>query len=865
MENAQMENTRNKDKDLGYLIPIDDNNEDNEEDDERYESSISWGREKWIILSNLLTACIPNCVLSKNKDTRQAWREKITFFLIFLLINAIFIFVIVFLPKLLCVNETVYTWRDIYNIHNDKQLVVVRGNIFDVGSYINIHPGNIEVFKKYLGQDISWMFNLPEYYQYKPSYIMLYPELLSLFIEYKRNDTERYCGKNYCHPFPNYIFNLTDIDLLSFNLSSFVKSSLNKLIIGEIALSLETDLNPTKKEWFILYNRVYNVSDYITYGHPVYPSQYDHITIPKKMAYYLDEKLNSTIMNRLGQDATLLFEENYPIYERGEIIKYLDAFYYTGNVDTRYSNVCAGLDIAYDVILGFIAGILGIKFILAQCMMRKQDPRGKKKYVIVFVPCYTENHDSIEKTIHSVYDSEYPDHKKLLFIVVDGVITGKGNDKSTAEITLNIFGRSLVEENNDTEEYMYPCTHEIQPRNKARVFSGWHTLKDNNIPDKVHKLPYIVVVKTGLRDEATSNRRGNRGKRDSQLILLNLLSKTYYAKSICPLENRLFRTFDDLNISYLTQNSHRPIELSINNYEYLLSVDADTAIDKHAINQMVYRMKDKMIYALCGETHISNKTDSWVTYIQVYEYYFNHNLNKAFESAVSSVTCLPGCFTMYRIKTDNLRPKPIIIHEKLLEEYSDNDATTMHKKNLLLLGEDRFFTTLMIKYFPKSKLKYIIEAKCETVAPNKWSILLSQRRRWINSTMHNLFKLMFVRMRGCCCFSMKFMVLIDLLTTMVLPSTCAYLIYLIVAFSLGVEKMNTTFIVMTSVILGIQIFIFMIRRDFIYIMWFILYLLALPIWMIFLPIYAFSKMDDFSWGNTRKIEKEEESVVNETI
>lgn len=31
-----------------------------------------------------------------------------------------------------------------------------------------------------------------------------------------------------------------------------------------------------------------------------------------------------------------------------------------------------------------------------------------------------------------------------------------------------------------------------------------------------------------------------------------------------------------------------------------------------------------------------------------------------------------------------------------------------------------------------------------TVAPERWSILLSQRRRWINSTVHNLAELMFL-------------------------------------------------------------------------------------------------------------------------
>lgn len=35
-----------------------------------------------------------------------------------------------------------------------------------------------------------------------------------------------------------------------------------------------------------------------------------------------------------------------------------------------------------------------------------------------------------------------------------------------------------------------------------------------------------------------------------------------------------------------------------------------------------------------------------------------------------------------------------------------------------------------------------------------------------------------------------------------------------------------------------------------------IYLLSLPIWNLILPAYAFWKFDDFSWGDTRKVEGE---------
>ena len=74
----------------------------------------------------------------------------------------------------------------------------------------------------------------------------------------------------------------------------------------------------------------------------------------------------------------------------------------------------------------------------------------------------------------------------------------------------------------------------------------------------------------------------------------------------------------------------------------------------------------------------------------------------------------------------------------------------------------------MMKHFPTFKMKFTPDAIAHTVAPSSWSVLLSQRRRWINSTVHNLVELMTLpELCGFCCFSMRFVVFIDLLGTIV--------------------------------------------------------------------------------------------------
>lgn len=183
---------------------------------------------------------------------------------------------------------------------------------------------------------------------------------------------------------------------------------------------------------------------------------------------------------------------------------------------------------------------------------------------------------------------------------------------------------------------------------------------------------------------------------------------------------------------------------------------------------------DKKLIGVCGETSLANAKQSLITMMQVYEYFISHHMAKAFESLFGSVTCLPGCFTLYRLRTSDTH-KPLFIANQLLHDYSENRVDTLHMKNLLHLGEDRYLTTLLLKHFPTCKTQFVRDAHAYTVAPDDWKVLLSQRRRWINSTVHNLGELAFLdQLCGFCCFSMRFVVMIDLVSTIIQPITVGY-------------------------------------------------------------------------------------------
>jgi hypothetical protein len=100
-----------------------------------------------------------------------------------------------------------------------------------------------------------------------------------------------------------------------------------------------------------------------------------------------------------------------------------------------------------------------------------------------------------------------------------------------------------------------------------------------------------------------------------------------------------------------------------------------------------------------------------------------------------------------------------------------------------------------------------------------------------------------------------------------LPSATAYLFYLVYLFASGTEKMPFIMLVVLCVTYGVQIAIFSIKREFSFLAWMVIYVLAMPIWNIILPLYSFWRMDDFSWGKTREIAKgpQNESIPVEGI
>lgn len=130
---------------------------------------------------------------------------------------------------------------------------------------------------------------------------------------------------------------------------------------------------------------------------------------------------------------------------------------------------------------------------------------------------------------------------------------------------------------------------------------------------------------------------------------------------------------------------------------------------------------------------------------------------------------------------------------------------------------------------------FVPQAVCKTIVPDTFRILLSQRRRWINSTVHNLSELIMVNdLCGTFCFSMRFVIFMELAGTLVLPAAIAFTLYVVVSSIVGRPQVIP--LVLLGIILGLPgLLIVVTSRKIAYLGWMLVYLVSLPIWNFVLP------------------------------
>ncbi|KAI9224153.1 chitin synthase-domain-containing protein, partial [Blastocladiella britannica] len=782
-------------------------------------------RRKWVAYTWLMTWWIPTSFLRgcggmKRPDIQMAWREKLAICIGIGFLCVVQLFTIIGLGPVICPKQNIFNLDELwYKTEDLTALIAIYGQVYKLEQFVSFgsyHPANM--MWAYAGLDVTAGFpRVPAHYcQYAADRQPRFPSFYNLATTIANGTTIQVRHQQVY---------TQDVYAAEKN----IDQRLNTMGVANLAFSIDEVKgysNPkldNPKTMVIIGDNVYDLAPYR--GALTDPT---NDFLPTGVLDFIvanggtDLSGNSKWMKIWNGDSKLR--------------KCFNSLFIVGVVDQRTSPRCMVTNYA---ILGFscvLVAVIFVKFLAALQFGSKPLPEALDKFVVLQVPCYTEDEGSLRKTIDSLATSKYDDKRKLLCVICDGNVIGSGNDRPTPRIVLDIFG---VDPEVEAEpKPFFSLGENMKQLNFAKVYSGLYDCEG-------HLVPYIVIVKCGRPQE--TSKPGNRGKRDSQMILMRFFNKVYLDKPMSPLELEMFHHIKNV------------IGVPPEFYELLLQVDADTEIFKDSLTRLVASMvNDQQIMGCCGETRLANEKDTVMTMIQVYEYYISHHMAKAFESLFGSVTCLPGCFSIYRLRQPN-KNTPVLVANPIIDEYGNCQVDTLHMKNLLHLGEDRYLTTLMLKTFPNMRTTFTADAICETIAPDRWHILLSQRRRWINSTIHNLVELLDIpELCGFCLFSMRFVVFIDLLATFLQPATVGYLGYLfyLVGYSLvrnDSAKFPTLSLILLAAMYGVQAIIFILKREYQHVIWMIIYILSIPIFSFAIPVYSFWHGDDFSWGVTRVV------------
>ncbi|KAH6565117.1 hypothetical protein BASA62_007500 [Batrachochytrium salamandrivorans] len=832
----------------------------------------------WTRLSRTLTWCFfPVCLDACNihgEVGQQAWREKVTLCIIIAMIMSLVGFFTLGLKAALCsdINQPLSNWAlnqtDLQTKPYRDNQVIIQGTTFNYHEVARVLQtrGNIIMTTDFISQDISRLFAPEE-------------DSCSEFAPTTKTNPSILCTVP--NPFPG-----------SPALSPISGSSCP-------SISWIQALTPTNRlfyDWKDVAANVQNSSILFVYNNivldlaPLFQAD-SNLDLPQNINKKIPAATFKLLNSSRGRDVTLDFVRTN---DKLALMACLRQRYIVGYVGFQTAG-CGTYNVIMSVSLATILGVIFIRFIMAlmfhwvvspklissltqlgrrdagylhppantaplEIFTGKDDLRDagpvyshtygrsvsspSDPYTIMLVTCYSENEASIRGTLDSIAGTDYPDDRKLIVVIADGLIKGDGNSVSTPDAVTAMIQHSEWAGVPEPKGYL-AIAHGEKQHNMAKVYVGNYIYRQRPVP-------IIVIVKCGTpHEQTTSKKPGNRGKRDSQLILINFLSRVTFNDRMTPLDYDIFHKIQGVT------------GVMPDAFELLLMVDADTFVKRDSLRHMVQTMKnDDRVMGLCGETRIANKRDSWVTMIQVYEYFTSHNLGKAFESLFGGVTCLPGCFCMYRIKSQKgAFTIPLIVNPDVVEEYSENVVDTLHKKNLLLLGEDRFLSTLMLRNFPKRRMVFVPQALCHTTVPDQFRVLLSQRRRWINSTIHNLLELVLLPdLCGIFCFSMQFVIALELIGTIALPAAVTFMYYLLIE-GMVTGKPQILPLILLVITLGLPgVLIIITTRKLVYVGWMLVYLTALPVWCFILPLYSFWHFDDFTWGDTRKVEGESKQL-----
>ena len=441
--------------------------------------------DAWRIFSRVVSFWAPDFLLEslgglRDKQKRQAWREKIALCFIIILLCGIVGFLTVGFQKVLCPDTTKFVSRFAPK-GSVGGVLGVQGWQMNITKFPDAQSLNFTELLKSPGQDIT------TYFQRNASQ---YPACNGLSF---RAAAEAPCPQTDKCP-------LGPLDAATFQKDGWINTT---LIVG-----YDWDQVAALSNFFVIDGAVLNMNSYMAL-HPT--------AIPSDNVDAAIRTVLQSMPGGSGRDATRLF---YYREELRQAVPCLVQRYYAGNIDkitpgcvvsqlvlyaglivvlslvmVRFAMACVfnwfmssrlagppdsltlnrsaispavmpeGANVSIDNLHGTApwAGPGGTKRLMkptskaarsvvssSSTLVNNRDSGsaapvmslaqiGAELFAVCLVTCYSEGEDSLRTTLDSISTTSYADQRKLLFVVADGMITGAGEKRSTPDICVSLL------------------------------------------------------------------------------------------------------------------------------------------------------------------------------------------------------------------------------------------------------------------------------------------------------------------------------------------------------------------------------------------------------------------------------------------
>jgi len=433
----------------------------------------------WVIWSYATTWWAPPALLKmcgiKEKQSRQAWREKITLCWIAILLGAVVGFATMGLQRALCPEgETDQQFR---RLGTDAMTLGVAGKVVNVSSSLTQeHVDFYAISKQMPGQDITNLFKRQA---------SDYPKCTSD----RRYATTPLCRSGTTQP-ASEKGQLQACELPQLNDATF---GALRIQTTDLEIGYSWEQVAKMPGYLVLDGLVINLSPYMTANPDVIPND------------EVDFAIRQVLRNQStsGKDATMLFHHNDVTKQA---IPCLQTRYLAGRID-KIAPGCFVASLFLYVSLTVILGVVFVRFAMA-CIfnwfisarlvrpprdlgrnaispavmpeganvsvnnrtgtapwagpkkLKQNRPNGKnldttmaqtsdplinltrigaELFAVCLVTCYSEGEDSIRGTVESIASTNYSDARKLIWIVCDGMITGHGEKQSTPDVCVSML------------------------------------------------------------------------------------------------------------------------------------------------------------------------------------------------------------------------------------------------------------------------------------------------------------------------------------------------------------------------------------------------------------------------------------------